>query len=271
MWIDSHCHPHLLNFENKQNDDNNSNSQLQNQHLAIKRALDLGIKMLCVAVDIKDYEVLKSFNQTFPDSTWIGLGQHPLHEEMNEQDWHNLARLVKEDKNIIAVGETGFDFQGDLKKQRKAFEQHVEIACENNLPIILHTREMEAETKKAIIDAKKHFPNLKGVFHCFTGSIDLAEFAIEMEWMISFSGIITFKSANNLREVATHLYKNNWLDNVLIETDCPYLAPMPMRGKQNEPGYVQYVGEFLAQFFQKGIKEFAVLIENNFNKLFLNK
>lgn len=255
-WIDSHCHPHLL--------------EVDLQEEAIKQAIEKNIQMLCVAVDLGDYEKLAQFASKFSEHVWIALGSHPLHEVDSNFDsmWRQLKEHVKADKRVIAIGETGFDFQGDYKKQRKLFEKHVEAACENDLPIILHTRDSEQETMAAIKDAAAHYKNLKGVFHCFTGSIELAEFAVEMGWMISFSGIVTFKNAKSLQEVAMHLDKHNLLDYVLIETDAPYLAPQPMRGKVNMPAYVAYVGEFLAQLYGKSENEFANLLKNNFNRLF---
>lgn len=264
MWIDSHCHPHLLD------------EHLQEQ--VIKTAIAEHIKMLCVSVELSDYEILSKLSKKFCENLFFSIGQHPLHNDYKKGfDWNYIKNILEQEfKNskeskIVALGETGFDFQGDFKVQRENFEKHVELASDYNLPIILHTRDCEKETKAALIDAKKHFPNLKGVFHCFTGSIDLAEFAIEIGWMISFAGIITFKNAQQLKDVAAYLNKNNLLDNLLIETDSPYLAPVPFRGKTNEPSYVKYIGKFLSDFFGKDETDFASLIKVNFNKLFNTK
>lgn len=258
MWIDSHCHPHLL----PEGDD----------ILAIQEAIAADIKMLCVATKLSDYKILCEYKKQFPENIMIALGQHPLEccsdGAQMHVDWSEFANIVAQDKNIIAIGETGLDINGDLKQQNKIFQKHVEIACMNNLPIILHTREVEEATKSAIKEAARNYKNLKGVFHCFTGTIDLAEFAIQMGWMISFSGIVTFKNAHSLREVAKHLYDFGYLDHVLIETDTPYLAPQAVRGKINKPSYVAYVGQFLAQIFQMPESDFAQLTTRNFEKLF---
>jgi len=262
-WVDSHCHPHLIIDEP------------DSPKLAIKEAVDGNIRILCVSVEIDDYETFAGYKKLYPNNVVFSAGQHPLHENDNA-NWEKLAHHAATDKNIVAIGETGFDFQGNEAVQRNAFEKQVEIACANDLPIILHTRDsgdgaIEKLTKAEITNATRVHSNLTGVFHCFTGSIELAEFAINAGWYISFSGIITFKSANSIREVAMHLYKNGYLNKMLIETDSPYLAPTPMRGKTNQPGYVRYVGEYLAQFFEHDLADFAAQLEKNFDTLFKSR
>lgn len=259
-WVDSHCHPHLIVNEGDNLDT-----------AALAQAVQNHIRMLCVSVSLSDYKILSEYRKLHPKNVMISLGEHPLHDA--EIDWHNFAKLVEEDKNIVAIGETGFDFQGDLQKQLDCFNKHVEIACKHDLPIILHTRsgdgdQIETLTKNAIIAAKKQYPNLKGVFHCFSGTVALAEFALEMGWMISFSGIVTFKNAHSVREVAMHLYNNGYLGSILIETDSPYLAPQAVRGQQNVPYNVKYVGEFLADLFGISHSQFAKQVEANFDQLF---
>ncbi len=255
-WIDSHCHPHLIV------------DALDGDKLALDEAVKHGIRMLCVSVEIGDYQKLAEYKKLHPYYVSFSLGQHPLHEYENV-DWGKLESLVAADKNIVAVGEIGFDFNRDLNIQHNSFEAQAHVALEHNLPIILHTRDsgdgkIEAATQAAIKNASGTY----GVFHCFTGSIALAEFAIENGWYISFSGIITFKNANNLREVAQHLANNGCLDKILIETDSPYLAPFPMRGKVNCPSYVKYVGEFLADLLEQDRAAFAKQIEKNYDSLF---
>ena len=259
-WVDSHCHPHLIMDKS-----NNIDAT------ALDIAVQNDMRMLCVSVSLSDYKILSEYKKLHPQNVMISLGEHPLHD--SAIDWDNFAKLVENDKSIVAIGETGFDFQGDLHKQLDSFNQHVEIACKHDLPIVLHTRsgdgdEIEKFTKSAIIEAKKRHPNLKGVFHCFSGTIELADFAIEMGWMISFSGIVTFKNAHSMRKVAMHLYNNGYLDSILIETDSPYLAPQVVRGQQNVPYNVKYVGEFLADLFGMPHVQFAKQVEANFDKLF---
>lgn len=267
-WVDSHCHPHLIIDEE------------DGDLVVLKEAVDSGTRMMCVSVEMSDYEKLAEYKKLYPDHVKISLGQHPLHEQAHNVkpiDWKEFERLVASDKNILAIGETGFDFQGGIKnameEQKHAFHTQVDIACKYDLPIILHTRdvgngEIEQITREEIIKAKKAHENLVGVMHCFTSSLKLAEFAIENGWYVSFSGIVTFKNANSLREVALNLFKMGFLDRLLIETDAPYLAPQAVRGKTNKPHYVSYVGEFLADLFGIERAEFAQQMERNFDALF---
>ena len=259
-WIDPHCHPHLIVDE------------LDSDLDAIKEAVDAGTRMMCVSVDLSNYAKLAEYKRIYPEYVKFSLGQHPLHET-DSVDWAEFANLVANDKNILAIGETGFDFQGSLDRQIYSFRQQAEIACKHDLPIILHTRDagdgsIEQVTRDEITNIAKIHKNLFGVFHCFTGSIDLAEFALENGWYISFSGIITFNNAKNLRETALKLFKNHGLDKLLIETDSPYLAPQPVRGKVNKPSYVAYIGEFMADLLSVNRKDFAKQIEQNFDVLF---
>lgn len=244
MWIDSHCHLHYAtDFD------------------MAKDALENNIKhLMCVATKVSDYETLKALKKQYSNFINISLGQHPCDINDPNFNYKNFEEIVKTDKNIIAIGETGFDIQGDLKMQRKFFDLHAEIANKFELPIILHTRDVEEET----ISALKNWPALKGVFHCFTGSAKLADFAQEIGWKISFSGIVTFKSAEYLRDIA----KNILLENMLIETDAPFLAPVPMRGKPNKASYVKYVGEFIASLLNKKNEDFAKIMETNYFNLF---
>lgn len=248
--IDSHCHLQYWKDD----------FALQE---VIKEAIDSNVShMLCVATAISEYGRLKEIKAMSPEHISLSLGAHPLDGDLASVDWHLFEELLK-DQDIIAIGETGFDFKEDLKSQRFGFEKHMELAHKYDLPIILHTREAEAETKEALKEA-----NVRGVFHCFTGSIDLAEFAVMHGWSISFSGIITFKNANALREVALHLKKNGALSSILVETDAPYLAPQEFRGKQNKPAYVRSTANFIADLFEISHEEFAMLTVRNFHNLF---
>ena len=166
---------------------------------------------------------------------------------------------------MIALGETGLDFYHSIKykeKQIEVFEAHIEASKIYDLPIIIHQRDSEEEIIKILNKFKND--NLKIVFHCFTGSKKLLEFCIENKYYISLSGIVTFKNANSLRDIIL----NASLDHLLIETDSPFLAPVPMRGKSNEPSFVKYTGEFLAKFYSMKKENFFELTDNNFYKLF---
>ena len=181
-----------------------------------------------------------------------------------------LFSPIEIEKNIqnlklIALGETGLDFYHSIKykkKQIEVFEAHIEASKIFDLPIIIHQRKSE----DAIINVLDQYKNdnLKIVFHCFTGSKQLLEYCIENQFYISLSGIVTFKNANILRDII----RNVSLDHLLLETDSPYLAPVPMRGKSNEPSYVKYTGEYLADFYSMKKDSFFELTDNNFYKLF---
>lgn len=238
-WIDSHCHIQLC--ENKEEIFENAQKKLD--------------KFLCIGLTLNEYSEIQKFKS---ENGLISIGEHPLNE--TDCDEKLFEKILQEGK-ISAIGETGFDFQGDFEAQKKNFQIHAKMAEKYELPIVLHTRDADA----VCISELTKYPNLKGVFHCFTGSLELAEFAIKQGWFISFSGIITFKNAEKLREILKIVPK----ELILIETDSPYLAPVPFRGKPNEPINVRYVGEFIADFLEISHVEFAEIIRKNFEN-FLN-
>jgi TatD DNase family protein len=243
IWADSHAHPHFEPF----------------CYDSIE-SLDIAYVM-CVATAFDQFEQLLELKKK-SSKVFISLGEHPLNELLEKIDIKFLEDKIK---SIDAVGEIGFDSNGDFKAQRIAFDIQADCAAKNNLPIILHTRNAESETISAIKNFGKG--GLKGVFHCFTGSLELAEFAIEMGWKISFSGIVTFKNAEDIRKIASFLFEHH-KESILIETDAPYLAPVPFRGRANRVEYVKYVGEFLADFLKADRLDFAKLIKDNFLELF---
>ena len=198
---------------------------------------------------------------------YTAIGTHP-HDARFYDDAAELKTksLITTNKKVIAWGEIGLDFHYDNSPrdaQMEVFARQLRAARECNLPVIIHTREAEAETIKILqidyADAER-----KGVFHCFTGSNELARRALELGFMISFSGIVTFRKAEDLREIA----KEVPLDRLLIETDCPYLAPIPHRGKRNEPAYVVEVAGALAELRGLRIDEVARATTENFARLF---
>ncbi|MDC3131362.1 TatD family hydrolase [Pelagibacteraceae bacterium] len=196
---------------------------------------------------------------------YISYGLHPCEVKFSKQ-------LLMEDFDsncnnplVIGIGETGIDLfhsQNLLKEQIEAFELHIEASKKYNLPLIIHQRNSEKE----IIEVLNNFLSykIKVLFHCFTGSENLLNFCLKNNFYISLSGIITFKNANKLRDII----KNYPLELILIETDSPFLAPEPMRGKTNEPSYIKYTAEFLSNFFELEIIEFEKITNNNFFKLF---
>ncbi len=250
--IDSHCH---LNFESLSKDISN----------IIKRCKKNGVThLLSINTRPKDFEshleLIKDYNNIY-----ISYGIHPEYiDNESKLSFLEIEKIIENPK-LIAFGETGLDFYHSIKykqKQIDIFEAHIEASKIYNLPLIIHQRNSEEEIVKVINKFKND--NLKLVFHCFTGSKKLLNYCIENQFYISLSGIITFKNANTLREII----RNVSLDHLLIETDSPYLAPVPMRGKSNEPSYVKYTGEYLAEFYSMTKDSFFELTDNNFYKLF---
>ena len=250
--IDSHCH---LNFESLSKDISN----------IIKRCNENGVThLLSINTRPKDFyshlDLIKDYNNIY-----ISYGIHP--ENIDNESKLSFIEIEKviENPKLIAFGETGLDFYHSIQykqKQIEIFEAHIEASKIYNLPLIIHQRNSEEEIVKVLNKFKND--NLKIVFHCFTGSKQLLEYCIENQFYISLSGIVTFKNANSLREII----RNVSLDHLLIETDSPYLAPVPMRGKSNEPSYVRYTGEYLADFYSMSKNSFFELTDNNFYKLF---
>jgi TatD DNase family protein len=200
------------------------------------------------------------------ESVFTAIGTHPhdarLYDDAAEEKIKNLIN----NEHVIAWGEIGLDFHYDNSPrdvQVAAFKRQLRAARECDLPVVIHTREAEAETID-ILRSEYDGAQRRGVFHCFSGSRELAQRANEIGFMISFSGIVTFKKADELRAVA----KEVPLDRLLIETDCPYLTPIPYRGKRNEPAYVVEVARCLATLHDVNIEEMARISTENFNRFF---
>ena len=231
----------------------------------MKRCNENGVThLLSINTRPKEFDTHLNLISDF-NNIYISYGIHP--EGINNEtvlSYKEIDKIIKNPK-LIALGETGLDFYHSMKykeKQIEVFEAHIEASKIYDLPIIIHQRDSEDEIIKILNKFKND--NLKIVFHCFTGSKKLLEFCIENKYYISLSGIITFKNANSLREIIL----NASLDHLLIETDSPFLAPVPMRGKSNEPSFVKYTGEFLAKFYSMTKENFFELTDNNFYKLF---
>ena len=250
--IDSHCH---LNFPAIKADIKN----------VIKRSKASGVtKLLTINTNPNEFDDHFNLIKEY-ENIYIAYGMHP--EEVKENSCLSFDDIENKINNsrVIGIGETGLDFyhSNDFKeKQYDIFESHIKASKEFDLPIIIHQRNSEKE----IIEILKKYKNdnLKIVFHCFTGSNTLLQFCDENKYYISLSGIVTFKSANTLRETI----KNASLDHLLIETDSPFLAPTPMRGKTNEPSFVKFTADYLADFYSMQKEEFYKLTDNNFYKLF---
>lgn len=251
MLVDSHCH---INFEPLRDDEKG----------VIQRARDLGVEyMLCVSVDMEAFPQVLDLARRYP-FIFASVGVHPNHDEGREPTTEELVRLAG-DPDVVAIGETGLDYfrsSGDMRWQQERFARHIHAGIEANRPLIIHTREAAADTMD-ILEAEQA-AECGGVMHCFAEDWDTAKRALDIGFYISFSGILTFKNAQDMREVA----KKVPLDRVLVETDSPYLAPVPMRGKTNEPGYTRYVADVLAEIKKVSIEEIAAITSDNFFRLF---
>lgn len=253
MFIDSHCH---INFpELAGNID---------EVLANMRANQVS-NALCVSVDLEKLpEILALAEKN--NNIYASVGVHPDYELEQEPTQAELVRLSKHPK-VIAIGETGLDYfrlTGDLEWQRKRFRTHIRAALESGKPLIIHTRSASADTLRLM--REEGAGKIGGVMHCFTESLEVALAAIEMNFYISFSGIVTFKKALELKEIATKIP----LERMLIETDSPYLAPVPFRGKLNQPAYVKHVAEEIAKLRGISVEEVGAATSANFKKLFLH-
>jgi TatD DNase family protein len=189
---------------------------------------------------------------------------HPDGTDVLEPDVNQLAELGQHDR-VVAIGETGLDYfrvEGDVEWQRERFRTHIRAARELNKPLIVHTRAAREDTLK--IMAEERAADAGGVLHCFTEDWEMAMSAMDMNFYVSFSGIVTFKNAQDLKGVARQMP----IERILVETDSPYLAPVPKRGKTNQPAYVRYVAEYIAGLREQSLEEFAAATTDNFYKLF---
>ena len=256
MLIDSHCHLHFLDFS-KTND---------TVETVIERAKANGVDhFLCVATELSEYEILVQYAEQYPDVS-ISIGVHPTNEPGHIFTEDDLMPLIDHPK-LIAIGETGLDYfrlEGDLSWQRERFRMQMNVAKQCKKPLIIHTRAAKEDTIQLMHQEEAR--DIGGVIHCFTEDWDMAKKCLDMDFLISFSGIVTFKNAKALQEVAMKVP----LTHMLIETDSPYLAPVPYRGKQNEPSYVRHVADFIAELRGTSVEEIATATSNNFNRVFRN-
>lgn len=251
--IDSHAHLHLLDLPD-------GLSPLLN------RARENGVvHMLCVSVDLTQFERVIRIAGHFPHID-ASVGLHPNERVAHEPDVETLIQLASHPK-IVALGETGLDYyrrqdENDMAWQEERFRNHIRAARQLNKPIIVHSRQARKDTIQILKEEGAH--QVGAVLHCFTENWEMAKKALDLGLYISFSGIITFKNATELREVV----KKVPLESLLIETDCPYLAPEPFRGKQNEPALVKQVAEKIAEIKQLTLDEVAEQTSKNYQQLF---
>ena len=230
----------------------------------ISAALEAGVgHMLCVSVDIETFPEIKRLADSYPCIS-ASAGVHPNSDREIELSEDILLELA-EDPSVVAVGETGLDYfrsQGDLDWQRQRFRTHVRAARQINKPLIIHNRESGADVIKILTE--EGADAVGGVMHCYTDNLETARQAIDLNFYISFSGIVTFRNAQALQDVARQVP----LDRMLVETDSPYLAPVPWRGKQNQPAYVRHVAEKIAGLHDIDVTEVISSTTGNFNSLF---
>jgi TatD DNase family protein len=251
MLVDSHCH---LNFPEL--------AGRIDEALALMRDNQV-THALCVSVTLQDFPQVRALAERFPN-IYASVGVHPDYPDVpvvTEQELVNLADHPK----IVAIGETGLDYfriKDDCEWQRERFRTHIRAARRSRKPLIIHMREAAADTLR--IMREERAGEVGGVMHCFTESWEVAQGAMDLGFYISFSGIVTFKNARALKEVARRVP----LERMLIETDSPYLAPVPFRGKTNEPGLVKYVAEEIARLREIPLAQVAATTSRNFFKLF---
>jgi TatD DNase family protein len=256
MLIDSHCHLNMLDltpFDGKIEG-------------VLSQAKANGVDyFLCVAVTLEDHAVLTSLSEKY-NNIFISTGLHPNENPTQPLDIALLDQHASHAK-IIAIGETGLDYyrsDGDILWQQTRFKQHIDCARKYKKPLIIHTRAAQQDTISIMRD--ENVDEIGGVMHCFTEDWSMAKQALDLNFYISFSGIVTFKNATQIQDVARLVP----LERMLIETDCPYLAPVPHRGKPNLPGYVLHVAEFIAELRNEPLSKIAEVTTKNFFNLFQN-
>lgn len=256
MLVDSHCHLNMLDFEQLDAD----------LDATLSRARQAGVKhFLCVGTTLENAPEVLAIAKRYPDIS-ASVGLHPNEDCQEEPSIEQLCDLAQDEK-IVAIGETGLDYyRSEQKKaQQERFVRHIEAAKRMNKPLIIHTREARVDTLALL--RSEQASQVGGVIHCFTEDWETAQAAMDLDFYISFSGILTFKNAHQIQEAA----KKVPLEKILIETDSPYLTPVPYRGKTNQPAYVKEVGQFLATIKEISFDEVAKTTSANFYRLFLKQ
>ncbi|MEO1889037.1 MAG: TatD family hydrolase [Cycloclasticus sp.] len=256
MFIDSHCHLDRVDLTPYSND--------VGEYLDATKA-DLLDHMLCVSIDWEAYPAMRDLVADYKNIS-ISIGVHPNETEGHDPSVNELVEVALRD-NAIAIGETGLDYfrledDAHLNCQQQRFRHHITAAKQTNKPIIIHTRDAKNDTIK--IMQEESAGEAGGVLHCFTEDWDMAKKALDLGFYISFSGIVTFKNAKQVQEVAQKVPD----DRFLIETDSPYLAPVPKRGKPNYPNYVKYVAEKMAELRGMPLSKIADISAANYDTLF---
>ena len=249
MLIDSHCH---LNFPDL----------AQRLPEVLANMAEAGVdKAIAISVSRQSFEEVHAIAQNHPN-IYATVGIHPDDPEAEEFSLEELLERAARPK-VVAIGETGLDYhwcKGDLAWQHQRFALHIEAANRSGLPLVVHTRDAAADTMRLLREHQAH----AGVIHCFTEDVHAAKLALDLGLYISFSGIVTFKNATAIQEAARYVP----LDRLLVETDSPYLAPVPKRGKPNEPAYVRHTAAFVAQLRGDSLENIAQATTANCLRLF---
>lgn len=252
--VDSHCHLDRLDL----------NALGGDLDYVFEHAKTLDVNhMLCVAINLEHWPGMMEIVDRF-DNIYASVGVHPNEDEGEDPTVERLVELAAHPK-VIAIGETGLDYfrsEGDLEWQRERFRRHIAAAKLTAKPLIIHSRDAQPDTLN--IMAEEGADQVGGIMHCFVDDWQTAQRAIELNFVISFSGIVTFKTATELKEVARQCP----LDKMLVETDAPYLTPVPYRGKSNQPGYTRYVAEHIAELKGITLEEVASATTENYFRLF---
>src|SRR2546423_6432473 len=255
MYVDSHCHLSFPELSARLPE-----IRAEMQAAGVDRAL-------CICTTLEEFDRVHRLALDH-DNFWASAGVHPDEEQASEPTVEGLAALAARPK-VVAIGETGLDYYrlngrsiADMEWQRERFRVHIRASRATGKPLVIHTRSASADTLAVLKDEGQGV--VSGVFHCFTETMDVARAALDLGFMISFSGILTFKTAADLLEVARYVP----LDRCLIETDSPYLAPVPYRGKTNSPAYVPYVARQVAELKGVTAEDVAHATSRNFEQLF---
>ncbi len=254
MLVDSHCHLDRLDLSHYGGD----------LEAVLTAAAGNGVThMLCVCIDRGNFEAVRQIAADH-DNVYASAGVHPNEQEADEITQDELRAMALHPE-VVAIGETGLDYfrsTGDLEWQRARFRRHIAVAREVEKPLIIHSREAGADTLRIL--AEEGADRVGGVMHCFVDDWQTAQQALDLGFYISFSGIVTFRSAEALRQVAAKVPE----DRLLVETDSPYLAPVPHRGKSNYPAYTRLVAETLADIRGSSLEAIAQVTTDNFFRLF---
>ncbi len=251
--VDTHCHLDRLNLDQYKDGLDGA--------LAFAKSKQV-MHFLCVAISLPDYPSLLEMAKRYACID-VSVGVHPNEDAGNLIDVDALDSYAQ-DPSVVAIGETGLDYfrsEGDLNWQQQRFREHIEVAKSVKKPLIIHTREAAQDTLKIL--KEENAQQVGGIMHCFVEDWEIAKAAMDLNFLISFSGIVTFKNATVLHDVAVKVPA----DKILIETDSPYLAPVPYRGKSNQPAYVYYVAEYLAKLRQTTIEDIAKISWDNYFSL----